>query len=513
MAQTTGRSAGRRDQLVGEAEIAITNPVTGEQVGRVRTATPEEVVAAVRRAREAQPRWAGRSYRERAKVFRRLHDLVLRDAARLLDTIQDETGKARRDALTEILALTATIRYYVHHGERHVRERRRAAAAPLLTSARISYMPRGVVGLITPWNYPLLLGLADAVPALLAGNAVVTKPSETAPLSTHAGVELAIEAGLDPDLFQIIDGAGAPAEELVRHVDFIGFTGGSDTGRTVAEQCARELVPCSLELGGKNPMIVLAGARIEDAVSGLVNGAFPNSGQSCVSIERVYVEDAIYDRFVERAVERVRGLRIGWSQGWEFDVGSLIDAEHADKAELHVTDARERGASVLVGGQRLHDLGPAFFEPTLLSDVTDDMLVAQDETFGPVTSIQRVHDAEEAIALANRSRYGLNASIWAGDSRRAHDVARRLHVGSACINATMLVYVTLDVPMGGVRDSGIGRRHGAPGITRFTVEKSVVRSVGYRGGFESVPRLVTSDAKASALYALYRAWNRIPGLR
>jgi succinate-semialdehyde dehydrogenase/glutarate-semialdehyde dehydrogenase len=494
--------------------IPVFNPATGEEVGAVPLASPAAVAEAVARARAAQKRWAERSFSERAAVLRRFHDTILDEADRVLDTIQRETGKARRDALSEVVTVAGTARYYVAHGEGHLAERRRHATIPGLTSARVTYKPLGVVGLITPWNFPFLLSVADALPALLAGNAVVVKPSELTPLSAELGREMLIASGLHPDLFQLVHGEGAAlGPPLIAAVDYVGFTGSTAVGRKVAAAAGERLIPFSLELGGKNPMIVLADAPLQDAVTGFVSGAMCNSGQSCISVERVYVERAIYDRYLEALVERVRGLEVGWSLGWDKDMGSLISRAHTEKVWSHVEDAVAKGATVLAGGELLPALGPTFIAPTLLSGVTPEMALARQETFGPVVSIEAVDSAEEAVERANATRYGLNASVWGGDTDRALRIARRLEVGSANVNATLLIYNSFDVPMGGVKESGLGRRHGEHGILRYTQEQSLVESVAAAGGYEALLVHTDTPRKARALLSAFRLWRKIPGLR
>ena len=498
--------------------IEVRNPATGEPVGRVPATAPDDVPAIVARARAAQEKWRATPFADRARVLQRFHDLVLSRTDQLLDTIQSESGKARRDALGEVLTVAGTARHYLIHGEGYVRDRSVRAAIPGITSASVIYKPRGVVGMITPWNFPLLLGVADALPALLAGNAVVTKPAEMTPLSTMLGIELLVESGLDPDLMIAVNGKGSVVgRELIDHVDYVGFTGSTQTGRAVAQQAGERLIPCSLELGGKNPMIVLEGTSIDAAVTGLMNGAFCNSGQTCISIERVLVQDSIWDEFVSRAIDRTRELTIGWSRGWDMDMGSLISEEHAATVLDHIADATQRGATVLAGGKGGSDINPdlrgSFVEPTLLTDVTEDMRICREETFGPVAALYRVADAEEAIALANDTEYGLNAAVWAGSTRRAREIARQLDVGSAGINSTLLIYNTFHAPMGGVGNSGIGRRHGAAGIRRYMSEESIVTSFATGGGYESIQRLVTNDRRARVLTSTFRLLRHVPGMR
>jgi succinate-semialdehyde dehydrogenase/glutarate-semialdehyde dehydrogenase len=323
-----------------------------------------------------------------------------------------------------------------------------------------------------------------------------------------------IASGLHPDLFQLVHGSGAElGPELIRQVDYVGFTGSTETGRKVATAAAERLIPCSLELGGKNPMIVLADAPLEDAVTGFLSGAFANSGQTCIAVEKVFVERPLYERYVEAVAERVRGLEVGWSLGFDKDIGSMISEEHAGKVWSHVEDAIAKGATVLAGGERPSGLGPAFVAPTVLADVTAEMKLSCDETFGPVVSVEPFDSVEEAIERANATDYGLNAAVWSGDGERALRVARRLETGSAGVNSTLLIYHSFDVPMGGVKQSGIGRRHGAHGIRRYTQEQSIVESFATGGGYESLIVRTDTPGKAKALISAFRLWRKVPGLR
>ncbi|MCA8949480.1 MAG: aldehyde dehydrogenase family protein, partial [Planctomycetes bacterium] len=433
----------------------------------------------------------------------------------VLDTIQSESGKARRDALAELITVAGTARYYLAHGRKHLGTQRRRGGVPLLTRARTLWRPHGLVGMITPWNFPFLLGVADALPALLAGNAVLTKPSEITPRSTLLARDLLVQAGLDPELFQVFVGPGAAlGQALIDQVDYVGFTGSTATGRIVARAAADRLIPCSLELGGKNPMIVLPGGRIEDSVHGLMSGAFANSGQTCICIERVYVHEQVWDEFVAAAARATRELDVRWSTGFDADMGSLIGADHAAKVREHVRDAIDRGATVLAGGiEPLDGMPESFVRPTLLADTDESMLLHDEETFGPVARLVKVSSVDEAIRLANDSDLGLNGSVWGGSRRQARDVAARLEVGTANVNATLLVYNTYDVPMGGIRRSGIGRRHGAAGIQRYCRQQSVVESFARGGGYEILLRIANTPARARALVRVIALWRRIPGLR
>jgi succinate-semialdehyde dehydrogenase/glutarate-semialdehyde dehydrogenase len=400
--------------------------------------------------------------------------------------------------------VAGTARYYAAHGEHHLQPKRRRAPVPALTSAEVLYKPHGVVGLITPWNFPFLLGIGDALPALIAGNAVLIKPSELTPLSAALARDLLVESGLDPDLAFIVNGTGEAGAELIRHVDYVAFTGGTVTGRKVAVAASERLIPYSLELGGKNPMVVLEGAPLDEAATGLLAGAFANSGQTCISVERVYVQDSIYEDFARRVSQKTSALKVGWSKSWDIDVGSLINREHAGKVVSRIQQAIDQGAQVLVGGRPRNDLGPAFVEPTVLIGVDNNMPISREETFGPVVTLFPVRNADEAIAKANDSEFGLNASVWAGKTAQAREVARQLDTGSAAINSTLLICNSFDVPMGGVKLSGIGRRQGEHGILRYTQAQSIVSSLAFGGGYDSMLMRIKSERIARALVAVLR---------
>jgi len=322
-----------------------------------------------------------------------------------------------------------------------------------------------------------------------------------------------IESGLDPELFGIVHGGGDVGQSLIQHVDYIGFTGGSATGRKVAVAAAERLIPCSLELGGKNPMIVLKGASLKDAAAGLLSGAFSNAGQTCIAVERVYVEASIFDEFSNIVARETRKLHLGWSPSWDLDIGSLIHANHADKVMGHIDEAVKGGAHVLSGAQRRPDLGPAFVEPTVLTHVSHRSSISNQETFGPVVSMYPVQSANEAIVMANDSNYGLNASVWAGSSGEGLDVARQIDAGSVGIHSTLMIYNSFDVPMGGIKISGIGRRHGEHGLLRYTQEQSIVTSFSMTGGYDSFLARIRSQGTADRVLKMVKLWRRIPGLR
>jgi len=458
-----------------EAFVPVEEPFTAETVGEVPACTERDVDVAVERAREAQTRWAEWAVDERADVIRDYHDRVLDERAALLDLVQLETGKARRHAHEELLDVAANCRHYANRAAEYLAPERRSGALPLVTRTETRRHPVGVVGLISPWNYPLNLAISDAIPALLAGNAVVFKPDEHTPYAVLRAVELLSEAGLPPDLCQVVTGYGdAVGPALIDRVDYVGFTGSTATGRRVAARAGRNLVDCSLELGGKNPALVLPGADLDAAVEGLVHGCLANAGQLCLSIERIYVHEAVYEPFLDAFVDAVSAVDLGAGYGWDVELGSLISASHLEAVEAHVDDARERGATAHTGGSARPDVAPYAFEPTVLTGVTDDMAVGCEETFGPVVSVHPVDSVDEAVARANDSDYGLNASVWAGSEDRGIDVADRIECGTVNVDDPYgAAYGSLDAPMGGMKDSGIGRRHGAEGIHKYTEAQTV----------------------------------------
>jgi len=449
-------------------------PFDGALIGEVPTCTAEDVAEAQRRARAAQAEWAARPLAERRAVLLRYHDLVLERQEQILDITQVETGKNRVSAFEELADVAMTARYYANTAARHLRPTRRQGALPVLTRTVEHHHPKGLIGVISPWNYPLTLAVSDAIPALLAGNGIVLKPDAQTPFTALIAVELLYEAGLPRDLLQVVTGAGKVlGAPLIEGVEYLMFTGSTATGRIVAEQCARRLIGFSAELGGKNPMIVLADADLDKAVEGAIRACFSNSGQLCISVERMYVEDAIYDRFVPAFVERVTAMRLVAGLTWEADMGSLVSSDQLDVVTRHVDDAVAKGARVLAGGKPRPDLGPLFYEPTVLEGVTDEMALARDETFGPVVAVTRVADAEEAVRRANDTEYGLNASIWSS-AKRGAELATRVQAGTVNVNeGYAATWASHDAPMGGMKDSGVGRRHGREGILKYTEAQTV----------------------------------------
>lgn len=450
-------------------------PYDGTVTADVPATGADGVVEAVASARAAQSAWAARPYRERAQVMLRFHDLLVERQEQVVDLIQWETGKSRFSAWQEILQVANIARHYARRGRHYLAEQGVRGAMPGLTKVKEVRVPKGVVGVISPWNYPLYLAVGDAVPALLAGNGAVSKADSQTPLTLLWARELMAEAGLPSDLWHIVVGRGSVVgTALIDSVDYICFTGSTQTGRTVARQAGERLIGCSLELGGKNPLIVRADADVDKAVDGTITAAFANTGQMCISIERVLVHDSVYDQFATSLAEKVAALRVGQTYDYSVDVGTLTSADQLEAVVGHVDEAVAKGATVLAGGRARPDLGPYCYEPTVLADVTEEMAVCGEETFGPVVSLYRFRSDEEALTLANRGSYGLSASIWSRNVDEATAMAPKVRAGSVNINdGAAAAAGSIEAHMGGMGDSGLGRRHGSEGIRKYTEPQTV----------------------------------------
>ncbi|GAQ55140.1 succinic semialdehyde dehydrogenase [Streptomyces acidiscabies] len=461
--------------VVGSGRTANHTPFTGEKLADLPESTPEDVALAFERARAAQDVWARTPVRERAAVLLRFHDLLLERQAEVLDLVQLETGKARLHAHEEVQAVAVAARHYGRKGPSYLRAKGHTGAVPSLTKVTELRHPRGVVGQIAPWNYPLELSVGDAIPAFVAGNAVVMKPDTGTCLTALWARDLLIEAGLPAEVFQVVLGDGPViGPEIVRHADYVSFTGSTRVGREVAQGAAARLVGVSLELGGKNAMLVLKDADIEKAAAGAVRACFSSAGQLCVSIERLYVHESIADVFLDRFAARTRAMRLGNSLAYGAEMGSLVGQRQLDTVTRHVEEAVAKGATVVTGGVARPDIGPYFYEPTILDGVEAPMAVCGEETFGPVVAIYRFTDEDQAIALANSTAYGLNSSVWTKDGRRGRAVAARLRTGTVNVNEGYAsAYGSVQSPMGGMKDSGLGRRHGSEGILKYTEAQTV----------------------------------------
>ncbi|MER5657611.1 succinic semialdehyde dehydrogenase [Streptomyces sp. NPDC002131] len=463
--------------VVGSGRTANHTPFTGQKLADLPESTPEDVEKAFERARAAQVAWGATPVRQRAAVLLRFHDLVLARQAEVLDLIQLETGKARLHAHEEVQAVVVAARHYGRKAPAYLRPKRHTGAVPTLTKVTELRHPRGVVGQIAPWNYPLELSVGDALPAFVAGNAVVMKPDTETCLTALWARDLLVEAGLPAEVFQVVLGDGpVVGPEVVRHADYVSFTGSTRTGREVAQGAAARLVGVSLELGGKNAMVVLEDADIDKAAAGAVRACFSSAGQLCISIERLYVHESVADAFAERFAARTRAMRLGTSLAYGADMGSLVGERQLETVTRHVEEAVAKGATVLAGGVARPDIGPYFFEPTILDGVEAPMAVCAEETFGPVVSLYRFSTEDEVVELANATPYGLNSSVWTKDGRRGRAVAARLRTGTVNVNEGYApAYGSVQSPMGGMKDSGLGRRHGSEGILKYTEAQTVAQ--------------------------------------
>jgi acyl-CoA reductase-like NAD-dependent aldehyde dehydrogenase len=384
--------------------------------------------------------------------------------------MQAETGKARRMSFEEVCDVAMTTSHYLRTAARVLRERKRGGVVPFVSTSTEVRRPKGVVGLISPWNFPFATSLSDMMPALIAGNGVVVKPDNKSTLNVAFGLSLLLEAGLPAGLVQLVCGEGpdvGPA--IVDHADFVMFTGSTATGRFIGERAGANLIDCTLELGGKNPLVVLPDADLDEAVPGALFGSFLNAGQACMHIERIYVHSSQAEEFTRRFTIGAEKIVLGATYDFEPQMGALISPEHLERVSSHVEDAREKGAEVLTGGRARPDLGPTFYEPTVLRGVTEAMVHATEETFGPVTSIYTYETVDEAVELANATDYGLNASVWSRDPEAAEAVGRRIHAGNINVNDSLACsYASKASPSGGIKSSGVGARHGDAGLLKYT---------------------------------------------
>jgi acyl-CoA reductase-like NAD-dependent aldehyde dehydrogenase len=433
----------------------------------------------------------------------------------VLDLLVKENGKTREDALlAELFYICDALGFWAKHAPRYLADERIKTHSLLLLGKKVlvRYRPYGVVGVIGPWNYPLTNSFGDCIPALIAGNSVGLKPSEVTPLTNLMLVDAALECGAPADVFQVATGAGATGAALVQNVDMVHFTGSTKTGRKIAVEAAQRLIPCSLELGGKDPMIVLRDADVDRAANMAVQWSMSNSGQICMAVERVYVEEPVYDEFVQKVVARTRELRQGAPrEPGHVDIGAMTFPPQVETVRSHIQDAVDKGAQVLVGGSAAPGPGQ-FFEPTVLTGVDHTMKIMTEETFGPALPIMKVRDADEAVRLANDSRYGLNSSVFSKDVTKGEQVARRLTAGNACVNDALMNYLALEAPFGGTNESGLGARHGAVGIRKYCVTQTIL--VTRFAPKRELTMFPNSALKAKAFEKLMvLAWGRKPRRR
>jgi acyl-CoA reductase-like NAD-dependent aldehyde dehydrogenase len=473
-AQATAQAARQNGQ--GKT-IDVTNPATGEVIATVPAIGTDQAAELAAKARAAQPGWEALGFEGRARIFRRAQKWVTDNSQRIVETIVSENGKTYEDALLAEVSYTAgAFGFWAKHAEGYLEDERVRSSSPFVLGRKliVRYAPVGVVEVIGPWNYPLTNSFGDCIPALAAGNSVILKPASITPLTSLLMQEMLRECGMPEDVFQVAVGSGEVGSELIDHVDFVMFTGSTEVGKKVMERAAKTLTPVGLELGGKDPMIVLADANLERAANAAVHYSMQNGGQTCISVERVYVEEPIYDEFVSKVTDKMRALRLGApGEAGSVDVGAITSPPQVDLIDGHVQDALGKGARAVVGGKRGDGPGD-FYEPTLLLDVDHSMECMTEETFGPTLPVMKVRDAEEAVRLANDSPYGLQASVWTKDAAKGEQVARRVEAGAVCVNDAQVNYVAMELPMGGWKESGLGSRHGAGGIRKYTKQQTLL---------------------------------------
>ena len=453
-------------------KISSVNPATGEVLRELDSAGEAEVFAAVERARTAQAAWSDLGLQHRIAVLREFQEKLYEKKSAIAAAITREVGKPLAEALvTEVLVVLDAARFLIHNAFRLLRDEP-VPHGNLVTKLKRGWLvrePHGVVGIISPWNYPFSIPATETLAALVAGNAVVLKPSELTPLVALEFASLLHAAGVPEDVFQVVVGEGPAGAALMRStIDKLVFTGSVTTGKRIAAAAADRLLPVVLELGGKDPMLVLDDADVDVASSAAVWGAFVNAGQACLSVERCYVHRSLYESFAQACADKTKKLRVGNGMDPHTDVGPMIQERQVRIVESHVEDAKSRGARVLAGGTRLPELGPNYYAPTVLADVTHDMRIMREETFGPVLPVMACNDVDEAVRLANDSEYGLAASVWTCDAKRGERVARRIHAGTVMVNDVISCFGISEAPHGGVKASGVGRTHG-----RFGLEEMV----------------------------------------
>jgi succinate-semialdehyde dehydrogenase/glutarate-semialdehyde dehydrogenase len=496
------------------------NPADSSVVGETPISTPEDVRAAVTRARQAQPEWRALGLRGRLAVIRRFQDVLHQHKQEVAELITREAGKPVVEALlSEVLVVLDSARFLLAnayglltpeplpHGNLIMKAKR----------GKLIREPFGVFGIIAPWNYPFSIPATETLAAMAAGNAVVLKPSELTPMVALELQRLLQKAGVPEDVFQVVVGEGPAGAALVEsHIDKLVFTGSVTTGKRVGEAAAKRLLPVVLELGGKDPMLVFDDVDVDIAAAGAAWGAFMNAGQTCLSLERCYVQRGIYEKFVHASAEKAKKLRVGNGMEAGVDVGPMINERQVAIVQRHVDDALSRGARLVSGGKRLPELGPNYYAPTVLADVTQDMLVMREETFGPVLPIAPFDSEEDAIRLANDSEFGLAASVWTHDAGRAHRVASRIHAGAVMTNDMVCSFGISEAPHGGVKASGLGRTHGRIGLEEMVRPKYVATDLlprmkkiwwyGYGGNFPRQMNHFVDALFAKGLLRRCRGW-------
>ncbi|MEL0319470.1 MAG: succinic semialdehyde dehydrogenase [Aquiluna sp.] len=456
------------------ASIKVVDPLTGNKLHEIEAHSASDVALRFQSAREAQPGWAAAGSKARARVASQLVDSLIAKQEDLMDMLQKETGKSRSHAFEEITGALAAISYYAKVTPKLMKRQKVRGGVPLLISAYTEPAPVGAVGIVTPWNYPLALTMMDVIPALMAGNAVVQKADNQTAKTVLMARDIAVSAGVPELIWQVVHGeASEVGNALIDHCDYLAFTGSTATGKLVAQRAASRLIGYSLELGGKNPMIVLPGANVAEAAEMALASAFGNAGQLCVSIERLYVPNHAMAAFELELKNRVESLKVGSSSEFEYDLGALSSVAQLERVSGFVQRAIDEGARLVTGGKVLSDIGPNFYAPTVLADIPHGAEILHKEVFGPVIALVGYDSLDEAVELANATEYGLNASV-VGDKKAAMDVASRLMAGSVNINEGYRASMaTMAAPMGGMKQSGMNRRSGPDGLLRFTENRTI----------------------------------------
>jgi acyl-CoA reductase-like NAD-dependent aldehyde dehydrogenase len=478
MASVTQQTAAETNGGGSADTIAVENPATGQLITTVPLLDARQIAEMAARGREAQPGWEALGFEGRIRVLQRARKWMVDNSQRIVEVVMSETGKTYEDASLADLGYTiGALDFWSKNAEGYLEDEHVPSwNNPMVAGKKliIRYAPVGLVGVIGPWNYPLANSFGDCIPALAAGNTVILKPSEVTPLSSLLVEEMLRECELPANVFQVATGDGSTGAAMIEHVDCVMFTGSTKTGKAVMKAAADQLIPCYLELGGKDPMIVCADANLDRAANAAAFYSMNNGGQVCISVERCYVEESVYDEFVQKVTENIGKLRQGApGEAGSVDVGAVTFPPQLDIIDGHVKDAVEKGAKVLTGGHSKSD-GGRFFEPTILVDVDHSMKIMTEETFGPTLPIMKVRDTEEAVRLANDTSYGLQASVFTRDTEKGEQLARRIEAGAVCVNDVMVNYNALALPMGGWKSSGLGTRHGAGGIRKYTKTQSLL---------------------------------------
>jgi acyl-CoA reductase-like NAD-dependent aldehyde dehydrogenase len=471
----------------GHRRLELKSPVTLESIGELVCASEADVQAAVAKARKAQKAWGALSIEERVQHLLNLRAVILASQDKIVETVIRETGKPLQDALTfEVYAVCDFISYWCKQARKTLKDEvvRAPGLLSLMKKIYMVYKPLGVIGVITPWNGPFVLTANPGVQSMLAGNSVVIKGSEVTPYSAKLFEELCLQAGIPEGVCQVLMGDGQTGADLTRaDINKISFTGSVNTGKKIAGVCAERLIPCTLELGGKDAMIVCADADLDKAVHGAVWGGCVNSGHFCCGIERIYVEAPIYDEFVRRATDMVKAMRQGQKHGVNEDLGAVFWDRQLTIIEAHVEDARSRGAKILTGGRRNPDLKGLYYEATLMVDVQEDFDVMTQETFGPVLPIVKFNSIDEAVEKANNSVFGLHGSVWTKDVQKGIAIARRIDTGSMAVNDIGMMYGVANAPFGGVKESGVGSVNGQFALRGYSHVLPII--VGRYGGMDT----------------------------